>query len=98
MKQAVSFDISSTDAILIEHIVLRAASLLGGETLELMMDLTAVHANGNPLRLMDLLMASKFDFCHDINGIRRHINRNTGKLENFTPKFSAPRMVLMKAT
>lgn len=95
MKQAVSFDVSATDGQLINQIVLRATSLLGGfEKLELSMDLTAVHANGNPLRLMDLLTASQFDFCHDITGIQKHLNRNTGKLENFfTPRFSAPRAV-----
>ena len=90
MKQ-VSFDVSAKDGKLINQIVVRAASLLGGfEKLELAMDLTAVHANGNRLRLKELLAAPDFDFVHDIAGIRRHPNRSTGVLENFfTPRYNS---------
>jgi len=53
------------------------------------MDLTATHMNGNPLRLADLLVADDANFAHDVFGIRRHINRRTGQLENcFVPRFS----------
>lgn len=56
----------------------------------LVMDLTAVHANGTPLKLRELLDAEAFDFTHDIYGIRRHINRGNGKLENcFLPRYAA---------
>lgn len=59
------------------------------ESRSLLMDLTACHANGNPLRLDDLLAADDFNLAHDVGGIRRHINRTTGKLENcFVPRFS----------
>lgn len=90
MTKQVSFDVSVKDAKLIQKIVVRAASLLGGfEKLELAMDLTVVHANGNRLRLKELLEAPKFDFVHDIAGIRRHLNRNTGILEGFfTPRYT----------
>lgn len=58
--------------------------------LDIQMDVTATHCNGNPLRLDDLLAADDFNFAHDIYGIRRHLNRGTGKLENcFSPRFSA---------
>lgn len=57
----------------------------------LMMDLTAAHANGCPLNLHGLLDFASFDFAHDIYGIRRHINRKTGELENsFCPRCAAP--------
>lgn len=51
------------------------------------MDLTATHANGCPMDFAALLAAPDFDFIHDIAGIRRHINRETGQLENcFMPR------------
>jgi hypothetical protein len=54
------------------------------------MDLTACHANGNELDLQALLEADDFNFTHDVCGIARHINRDTGKLENFfVPRMSA---------
>lgn len=57
---------------------------------EILMDLTAVHANGCPLKLADLAASPKFDFVHDVFGIRRHINRTTGQLEDcFVPRFAA---------
>lgn len=53
------------------------------------MDIDACHSNGNPLRLADLLKADDTNFAHDVFGIRRHINRTTGKLENcFVPRYS----------
>ena len=87
----VNWHVSKKDAELIAKVVVRAASLLGGfEKFELAMDLTAVHANGRKLKLAELLAADDFNFCHDVNGIRRHLNRQTGQLENcFVPRFTA---------
>jgi hypothetical protein len=57
-----------------------------------MMDLTAAHES-HPLRLADLLAADQFNFVHDVAGIARHMNRETGQLENhFLPRFSAGRI------
>lgn len=54
-----------------------------------LMDLTATHANGRKLRLAELAEAPDGDFAHDVLGIRRHLNRDTGKLENcFVPRFA----------
>lgn len=53
----------------------------------LMMDLDAAHSNGCPLNFVKLLEAPPFDFAHDVYGIRRHIDRNTGKLlDCFLPR------------
>jgi hypothetical protein len=53
-----------------------------------LMDVTACHANGCPLRLQEFLEADASNFAHDAFGIQRHINRDTGKLENFfLPRF-----------
>jgi hypothetical protein len=56
---------------------------------EMVMDLTACHLNGTPLDLQGLLDASAFDFVHDVFGIRRHLDRETGKLQcNFVPRYA----------
>jgi hypothetical protein len=53
------------------------------------MDVTACHSNGCPLKLEQLLEADDFNFSHDVFGIRRHIDRETGKLEGFfLPRFA----------
>lgn len=56
--------------------------------MDLMMDLEVVHKQ-TPLRLKELLKADEFNFFHDICGIYRHLNRQTGELENcFVPRFA----------
>jgi hypothetical protein len=53
------------------------------------MDITACHLNGCPLRLGELLGADDANFAHDVFGIRRHLNRETGKLEDcFCPRYA----------
>lgn len=53
------------------------------------MDLTAVHCNGTRLCLDDLLHTDTINFAHDIGGIRKHLNRETGQLmELFHPRFA----------
>ncbi len=54
------------------------------------MDISATHVNGCPLKLAELRDADDFNFSHDVFGIRRHLNRETGQLEDcFLPRFSA---------
>ena len=53
------------------------------------MDITACHCNGCPLDLEKLLSAGDADFGHDVFGIRRFIDRSTGKLSPvFDPRCS----------
>jgi hypothetical protein len=53
------------------------------------MDITACHVNSYPLKLNDLLAADDANFAHDVFGIRRHINRETGQLEDcFVPRYA----------
>lgn len=60
------------------------------------MDIAACHCNGNPLNLDKLLNAPDFDFTHDMCGICRHIDRETGELKNcFSPRCSAPNNTLV---
>lgn len=83
---------SESDAQLIIKIVVRAASLMslesfGNDRLTTAMDISACHI-GCPLDLAGLLAADRFNFVHDVAGIIRHINRETGKLEHFCPRFA----------
>ncbi len=92
----ISFDTTSNETFLIMAIIDRAGPLLlqHAPTLkyarqEMHMDLAACHANGCELRLEELRNASDYEFMHDVLGIRKHINRNTGKLgPEFKPRFS----------
>jgi hypothetical protein len=61
------------------------------DLLETEMDITATHCNGCPLDLEKFLAAPDGDFGHDVFGIRHHINRRTGELENmFLPRCALP--------
>jgi hypothetical protein len=92
----INWSIEGKDEFVIEKIAARAAKMAPEagiiySKLDALMDLTACHANGNPLRLEDLLSADDMNFSHDVFGIRRHLNRETGKLEGFfSPRYSMP--------
>lgn len=96
MSNTVSFEASQEDAALIRQIAQRAVDMdrkaNGRESADRQhhsMNIRACHANGNPLRLADLLAADDFNFAHDVFGIDRHISRETGQLGNhFSPRFS----------
>lgn len=57
-----------------------------------MMDLTACHANGCPLKLEQMTTMPEPDFAHDVFGIRRHLDRRSGKLKDcFLPRCAEPK-------
>lgn len=85
------------DAALIEKIADRAKTLYVKllphdedlDMLSLLMDITACHLNGMPLRLEELLTTDDGNFGHDVFGIRRFINRKTGRMtDHFVPRFA----------
>jgi hypothetical protein len=92
----VSFDCTPQEYRLVEQIVDRAVALSSQLSLpdfdrrSLEMDIVACHCNGCRLRLLDLLVnADDFNLIHDVFGIRRHMDRTTGKLQNcFVPRFA----------
>lgn len=90
----IRFDASRHEFETIKKIVERAGTLFTShgafvDALSLTMDVTACHLNGCPLKLADLLAADDFNFIHDIGGIRRHIDRDTGKLTDcFLPRYA----------
>jgi len=58
------------------------------DRLGLNMDITAAHIS-NPLKLEELLTTDIGNFGHDVTGIVRYINRDTGELEEcFCPRYS----------
>jgi hypothetical protein len=91
---AINWNISRTEFDLIEKIARRALALIpnypdGQRTL--IMDIQACHCNGCPLDLVALLTANHHEFLHEICGIRKAINRRTGKLTDdvFMPRYAA---------
>lgn len=91
----VRMDASRTELQTIRSIAERFEALRGADRpvdrLSLMMDLEACHCNACPLDLAALLMALRdIDFIHDVAGISRHLNRDTGQLEDyFRPRYAA---------
>lgn len=85
--------LTKKDKTLIDKIVARAKaeSQIPGENLStIASDIAACHLNGTPIRLEKLLKADNFVFWHDIRGIRRYIDRDTGKFKlNFAPRTAA---------
>lgn len=88
----VSFKVTKPERVLIDAVVARALKETKiKDGLCLSMDITACHANGTPLNLEKLLEADAFTFAHDIIGIHKNINRDTGKLGNhFEPRCARP--------
>lgn len=88
------WECSKEETILIHEIAKRAVKdyARAGVKLDFIdtsMDITACHLNGNPLDLEKLLKADPFNFAHDITGIARHIDRETGQLKDcFLPRCS----------
>ncbi len=82
----ISWDVTKEESSLIQKVTDRAFPQVRGvyhTKSDLIMDITAVHANGNPLKLKDMIEGPDFDFYHDIIGIAQHLDRTTGKLKNF---------------
>lgn len=90
-------EFNENDQMLVTQIVGRWRELVAKstgeipETLSIRMDITAANGvNGNPpLDLGRLMGFDDFNFAHDMAGIERHINRETGKIEGwFLPRCS----------
>lgn len=93
--KTISFDTTRKETNTIRMICDRAQELadelaLPFDMMMTMMDLSALQAGICKLRLDELLHAERMDFIHDVWGIRRHLNRDTGALENhFLPRYAA---------
>lgn len=91
----VRMNASKQEVLLIARIVDRFQNLVGNsvpvDRLSVMMDIEACHCNGCPLDLVSLHEAARdVDLVHDVAGISRHLNRETGRLEDlFVPRYAA---------
>ena len=88
----INFNTTKEETALILAIVKRAEKEENNDIVHMdsLMDITACHLNGTPLDLQKFLDFDDFNFNHDFYGIRRHIDRNTGKIKNcFLPRCSA---------
>jgi hypothetical protein len=87
----VKFNSTIEDDTIITKIVKRAKVMIPKlNSMDLEMDITACHCNGNPLKLQELLDSDDGNFGHDVFGIQRFIDRKTGKLtQYFSPRYSA---------
>ena len=67
----------------------KEACFMEVDPMGLQMDIVATHISGCKLKLQELLKAAKSDFFHDVAGIHRHIDRETGKLlDCFLPRYA----------
>lgn len=91
-KPEINFAATPKDRASINRIVARAMGMAAAngftyERQDASMDLTACHMNGCTLDLAKLEAADDFNFSHDVFGIRRHLDRNTGQLLHcFVPR------------
>ena len=95
---SICWDVSPADFALIVQIAERAGRDLPDypdDRRTLIMDLNACHSNGCALDLPALLAADAYEFSHDLYGIRKAINRRTGKLTEdcFLPRFALANQV-----
>ncbi len=82
--KTISFKATKEEHEAITRIVDRALKMRPDlDRLTLDMDLTACHANGCPMDWAKLESADAFNFSHDVFGIMRHIDRDTGELTDF---------------
>lgn len=92
-QRQVSFRITKADAALVRIIARRARELylahkVDRDLTDIIMDLTATHANGCPMDFSRLAAADDFNLMHDVGGIAKHLDRSTGELCNhFSPRF-----------
>jgi len=85
-----NINFSATDDVheVVRSIVIRAEKMgITKDRISTAMDLLAVNNQGCSLDFQRLLAFPDFDFTHDVCGIARHVNRDTGKLQNcFLPR------------
>lgn len=90
----ITFDCTKEEYAIIDKIVKRVAGIYKSQghrldRLSAQMDLSCVHSGCCPLRLDDILAADDFNICHDVFGIAKHLNRETGELDgHFRPRFA----------
>lgn len=89
---ALSFEVTREDRKKIDRTVELGLELCKDygvvyDRLDMAMDLTACHASGTPLDFDRLVEFDDGSFAHDLFGIRKYLDRQTGELtDNFLPR------------
>lgn len=85
----VDWNKASDNTVKMAHAIARRArdeGIIKGSTMDLEMDITAA-ATVLPMKLNELYKEKTFNFFHDVCGIMRHIDRDTGNLMHcFLPR------------
>lgn len=94
MEQVEFYGFNKEERAIIDNIIDRAVEMCmknDGSVLDkltLRMDISAVYVH-TPLKLEALFETDDFNFAHDVFGIMRNIDRQTGELANcFLPRFT----------
>ncbi len=94
VKEMINWNVSKDDGGVIRKLAKRAYPREALKRQNTEMDLMACHNNGCPLDLKRMLAADDFNFWHDVNGIARHLDHDSGELTDcFLPRFSKPSAV-----
>ena len=81
-------DITLIDAIAARAVALARQHGVNYPMLDAILDVQTAHRT-KPLRLAELLGADDGNFAHDVFGINKHLNRETGLLEDcFVPRYA----------
>ena len=92
----INWRLNDTDKQKVAQIAKRARDLFRGQAMDadlqsIKMDLAACHNHGCPLDFDKLLGFDNFNLMHDINGINRHLDHETGELDGrFLPRAAMP--------
>jgi hypothetical protein len=92
----INFNATREESAIISKIVERAVIIakehgVAYNSNECGLDIEACHSNGTPLELQKLLDFDDANFGHDVFGIRRHLNRDNGKVGGqFLPRCARP--------
>lgn len=78
------------DVLLINRIAKRVVCIVPTlDLIQVQMDLEACHTCGCPLDLERMMQADQTNLVHDVGGINRHLNQETGELgDGFVPRFA----------
>jgi hypothetical protein len=104
-QQEVRFTATHEELKTIKEIARRAEEMSRGENeiyslKDWQMTIEACHCNGTPLRLNALLEADDETFGHDVFGIERYLDKDTGKLDpaKFCPRLAMPTQTFRRFT
>lgn len=87
-------DFPKITAIANRAVEIAEKQIVGGQAVKVkpitfMIDLATVHTGTCPLRLDEMMKADDFNLAHDVFGINRHLNHDTGELQDcFIPRFA----------